>query len=101
MPGPGRVLELRVEIDFLYFMLEEWLRRGPRSPFDAMIDEATGHEAARLAQVKGQLLQLRRLRTKYATLTGEPFDTAEIDKMLTVITKAEGKSGPGHGVPEP
>jgi hypothetical protein len=69
-----RELELRYEIDFRYFLLDEMCREieaedGRLTPIDRMIDEATGHDAARLAEAEEIIAEIETLRAEFDART--------------------------------
>jgi hypothetical protein len=68
-----RELELRAEIDFRYFLLNEMRREmeaddGRLTPIERMIDEATGHDEARLAEAEEIIAEIKTLRAEWAAL---------------------------------
>ena len=70
-----RWLELQAEIDYRIFLLNEMRRQleaeGKRlTPLDRLIDEATGLDAARLADVKEIIAEIEALKAEWDTLVG-------------------------------
>lgn len=70
-----RWLELQAEIDYRYFLLNEMRRElaaeGERlTPFERMIDEATGFDEARLAEAEEIMAEIKTLRAEWDALTG-------------------------------
>ena len=72
-----RRLELQAEIDYRYFLLNEMRRELEAedtrlTPLDRLIDEATGHDEARLAEAR--LAEAEAIITEIKTLKAE-WDT--------------------------
>lgn len=71
-----RWLELQAEIDYRIFLLKE-MRRELESederltPLDRLIDEATGHDKARLAEAEEIIAEIKTLRAEWDTLAEE------------------------------
>ncbi len=83
-----RVLEIQAEIDYLYFAIDEWQRRAPKSGFEKLIDECSGHEQQRQVDLASLVAQVNERRKEYAQLTGEPYDSTASDELLAAL-KAE------------
>ena len=71
-----RWLELQAEIDYRYFLLNEMRRElaaedGRLTPLDRLIDEATGHDAARLAEAGEIIAEIKTLKAEWDTLAEE------------------------------
>ena len=71
-----RWLELQAEIDYRYFLLNEMRREleaedGHLSPLDRLIDEATGHDEARLAEAEEIIAEIKTLRAEWDALAEE------------------------------
>ena len=68
-----RWLELQAEIDYRIFLLNEMRRQleaegGRLTPLDRLIDEATGLDAARLADVKELIAEIEALKAEWDRL---------------------------------
>ena len=71
-----RWLELQAEIDYRLFLLNEMRREdGELTPLDRLIDEATGHDEARLAEAEETIAELKTLKAEW-----DQLDTANIPK---------------------
>jgi hypothetical protein len=73
--GIPRWLELQAEIDYRIFLLNEMRRQlkaeGERlTPLDRLIDEATGLDEVRLAEVRGIIAEIEALRAEWDALEG-------------------------------
>ena len=71
-----RWLELAAEIDCRLFLLNEMRRElkaedARLTPFERLIDEATGLDEARLAEAKVIIGELETLKAEWDALTGE------------------------------
>ena len=71
-----RWLELQAEIDYRYFLLNEMRRElaaedGRLTPLDRLIDEATGHDAARLAEAGEIIAEIKTLKAEWDALAEE------------------------------
>jgi len=78
MTAIPRWLELQAEIDCRLFLLGEMRREDERlTPFDRLIDEATGHDEARLAEAKVIIAEIGTLKAELDALTAEDSDMAE------------------------
>jgi len=79
--GPGgdtmtvipRWLELQLEIDYRLFLLNEMRREleaedGHLTSLERLIDEATGHDEARLAEAKEIIAEIKALKAEWDTL---------------------------------
>lgn len=72
-----RWLELQAEIDYRIFLLNEMRRELAAederlTPLDRMIDEATGHDEARLAEAKEIIAEIEALRAEFDALAETP-----------------------------
>ena len=64
-----RWLELTAEIDHLYFILGKLIESvDNRTPFDKIIDEATGYDKAQFEKVKELVSEIKTLREEYDKL---------------------------------
>jgi hypothetical protein len=71
-----RWLELQAEIDYRYFLLNEMRRELEAederlTPLERMIDEATGHDKARLAEAEEIIAEIKTLRAESDAPTEE------------------------------
>ena len=71
-----RWLELQAEIDYRYFLLNEMRRELEAedqrlTPLDRLIDEATGHDEARLAEAEEIIAEIKTLRAEWDALTAQ------------------------------
>jgi hypothetical protein len=79
MTAIPRWLELQLEIDYRLFLLNE-MRRDLEAedkrltPIDRMIDEATGHDAARLAEAEEIIAEIKTLKAEWDALPAAPED---------------------------
>ena len=74
---PRRQLELQVEIDYRIWLLNEMRREleaedGRLTPLERMIDEATGHDEARLAEAEEIIAEIKTLKAEWDVLTATP-----------------------------
>jgi hypothetical protein len=74
-----RWLELQAEIDYRIFLLNEMRREveteGERlTPLDRLIDEATGHDEARLAEAGEIIAEIKTLKAEWDALNGGSDD---------------------------
>ena len=74
-----RWLELQAEIDYRIFLLNEMRREveteGERlTPLDRLIDEATGHDEARLAEAEEIIAEIKTLKAEWDALNGDDDD---------------------------
>jgi len=72
-----RWLELQLEIDYRYFLLNEMRREVEAedkrlTPLDRLIDEATGHDEARLAEAEEIIAEIEALKAEWDALAGKP-----------------------------
>lgn len=72
-----RWLELQAEIDYRIFLLNEMRREVEvederLTPLDRLIDEATGHDAARLAEAEEIIAEIETLKAEWDALTATP-----------------------------
>ena len=72
-----RWLELQAEIDYRLFLLNEMRRQVAAedqrlTPLDRLIDEATGHDEARLAEAKMIIAEIETLTAELDGLTADP-----------------------------
>jgi len=68
-------LELQAEIDYRLFLFSEMRREDERlTPFDRLIDEATGHDEARLAEAEEIIAEIKTLRAEWDALTAPAED---------------------------
>jgi hypothetical protein len=68
-----RWLELQAEIDYRLFLLGEIQREDGRpAPLDRLIDEATGHDQARLAEAGEIIAELKALKAEWDGLAETP-----------------------------
>ncbi len=66
-----RWLELQSEIDYRLFLLGRMDAEDKRlSPLDRMIDEATGHDTARLAEAEEITSEITELKAEWDALDG-------------------------------
>ena len=64
-----RWLELQGEIDYRLFLLEEIKRADEKlTPFERLIDEATGHDKAVLAEAQEIIAEIEALRAEWDAL---------------------------------
>ena len=67
-----RWLELQAEIDYRLFLLGQMRREDERlTPLDRLIDEATGHDEARLAEAEEIMAEIKTLKAEWDALTAE------------------------------
>ena len=71
-----RWLELAAEIDYRYFLLNEMRRELEAederlTPLDRLIDEATGHDGARLAEAEAIIAEIKTLKAEWDALAEE------------------------------
>jgi len=67
-----RWLELQAEIDYRLFLLGQMRREDERlTPFDRLIDEATGHDEARLAEAEEIKAEIKALKAEWDALGAE------------------------------
>lgn len=67
-----RWLELQAEIDCRLFLLNEMRREdGKLTPLDRLVDEATGHDEARLAEAREIIAELEALKAEWDALGAE------------------------------
>ncbi len=67
-----RWLELQAEIDSRLWLLDEMQREDERlTPLERMIDEATGHDKARLAEAEEIIAEIKTLRAEWDALTAQ------------------------------
>ncbi len=67
-----RWLELQAEIDSRRWLLDEMQREDERlTPLERMIDEATGHDKARLAEAEEIIAEIKTLRAEWDALTAQ------------------------------
>ena len=71
-----RWLELAAEIDYRYFLLNEMRRELEAederlTPLDRLIDEATGHDEARLAEAEEIIAEIKTLKAEWDALAEE------------------------------
>ena len=71
-----RWLELQAEIDYRYFLLNEMRRELEAedkrlTPLDRLIEEATGHDEARLAEAEAIIAEIKTLKAEWDTLAEE------------------------------
>lgn len=68
-----RWLELQLEIDYRLFLLGEMRREDEGlTPFDRLIDEATGHDEARLAEAEVIIGEIKTLKAEWDALSEGP-----------------------------
>lgn len=72
-PTIPRWLELQAEIDYRIWLLNEMRSQveaeGKRlTPLDRLIDEATGHDAARLAEAEEIISEIKELKAEWDAL---------------------------------
>ena len=72
-----RWLELQAEIDYRIFLLNEMRREVEAedkrlTPIDRLIDEATGHDEARLAEAGEIIAEIKTLKAEWDALAGNP-----------------------------
>lgn len=72
-----RWLELQVEIDYRIFLLNEMRRELEAederlTPLDRLIDDATGHDEARLAEAREIIAEIETLKAEWDALPGKP-----------------------------
>ncbi len=71
-----RELELQAEIDYRIFLLNEMRRELEAedqrlTPLDRMIDEATGHDVARLAEAEEIIAEIKTPRAEWDALAAQ------------------------------
>ena len=71
-----RWLELQAEIDYRIFLLNEMRRELDAederlTPLDRLIDEATGHDKARLAEAEEIIAEIKTLKAEWDALTAQ------------------------------
>lgn len=67
-----RWLELQFEIDYRLFLLGEMQREDENlTPMDRLVDEATGHDKARLAEVEVIMGEIKTLKAEWDALQEE------------------------------
>lgn len=76
MTAIPRWLELQMEIDYRLFLLGEMCREveaadGRLSPLSRLIDSATGHDKARLAEAEEISAEIKVLKAEWDALVGE------------------------------
>ena len=74
-----RWLELQAEVDYRIFLLNEMRREvqaedGRLTPLDRLIDEATGHDEARLAEAGEIIAEIKTLKAEWDALNGGSDD---------------------------
>ena len=79
--GIPRWLELQAEIDYRIFLLNEMRSQleaedGRLGPLDRLIDEATGHDAARLAEANEIIAEIKTLKAEWDALASDEGDGA-------------------------
>ena len=72
-----RWLELQAEIDYRIWLLNEMRREVEAederlSPLDRLIDEATGHDKARLAEAEEIIAEIKTLKAEWDALSEDP-----------------------------
>ena len=72
-----RWLELQAEIDYRIFLLNEMRREVEAedkrlTPLDRLIDEATGHDEARLAEAEAIISEIKTLKAEWDALAEDP-----------------------------
>jgi len=72
-----RWLELQAEIDYRIWLLNEMRREVEAedkrlTPLDRLIDEATGHDEARLAEAEEIIAEIKTLKAEWDTLAENP-----------------------------
>lgn len=77
--GIPRWLELQAEIDYRIFLLNEMRRQLDAederlTPLDRLIDEATGLDAARLAEANEIIAEIKALKAEWDALAGNRDD---------------------------
>lgn len=69
--GIPRWLRLQAEIDYRLFLVNEMRREDERlTPMDRLIDEATGHDEARLAEAEVIMGEIKTLKAEWDALPG-------------------------------
>ena len=67
-----RWLELQAEIDYRLFLLGQMQAEDERlTPMDRLIDEATGHDEARLAEAEEIMAEIKTLKAEWDVLAAE------------------------------
>ena len=71
-----RWLELQAEIDYRIWLLNEMRREVEAedkrlTPIDRLIDEATGHDEARLAEAEEIIAEIKTLKAEWDALTAQ------------------------------
>lgn len=71
-----RWLELQAEIDYRIWLLNEMRRELDAederlTPLDRLIDEATGHDEARLAEAEAIIAEIKTLKSEWDALAEE------------------------------
>jgi len=70
--GIPRWLELQAEIDYRLFLLGQMQAEDERlTPLDRLIDEATGHDEARLAEAEEIMAEIKTLKAEWDVLAAE------------------------------
>jgi len=77
MTAIPRWLELQAEIDYRIFLLNEMRRQlefedGRLTPLERLIDEATGHDEARLAEAEEIIAEIKALKAEWDALAEKP-----------------------------
>jgi len=72
-----RWLELQAEIDYRIWLLNEMRREVEAedkrlTPIERLIDEATGHDEARLAEAEEIIAEIKTLKAEWDTLAENP-----------------------------
>ena len=75
--GIPRWLELQAEIDYRIWLLNEMRAQldaeaGRLGPLDRLIDEATGLDAARLAEAEEIIAEIKTLKAEWDALSEDP-----------------------------
>ena len=87
-----RWLELQSQIDYLYYVLEDIVKKMPKAPIEQMIDEASGYDKKRIEDIRDICTQMKELKKEWSEVTGEEAPTTMEDKLLEVINKIDARS---------
>ena len=83
----ARWLELKCQIDYLYFELGEIHKNMPKSPIDKMIDNSTGYEKERRARITQICVEMKELKKEWNKLTGDTATTEMEDALLKELAQ--------------
>lgn len=80
-----RWLQLQEEIDFLYFILSEYIKQFPKISIDLMIDKATGADKKRIKEIKKTINKMKKLKKEWEIETGKKVSMDTENKILEII----------------